>query len=123
METKIALSYEEKLESAEKAFDLETLENSSIVVLLQLDYMDKEDLPNLRRSGIIIPNQAKQGGSTEVFEATVLVVGDKVKRVVPGDMVVFGQNHFSTINRNGIEFLLMAAKDIIMKVKKEKSDD
>jgi len=120
IDTKPALDFEERLERAEKAFDLEVLENSSIVVLLQLEYMDKEKLPSLRSSGFKIPPQAKEGGSTEVFEATVLVVGDKVTRVSPGDMVVFGQNHFSTINRGGIEFLLMAAKDIIMKVKKEK---
>ena len=112
------MDLDERLEKAEKALDLDITENKHLIIMLQLEYIDTDPkkMAALKKSGFLLPPQAKQGGSLEVFEATIMKVGSAVKAYTPGERVIFTMNSFKTVTRNGFEFLLIADKAIVAKV-------
>ena len=59
-------------------------------------------------SGIIIPDNAKEKPS----QGKVIAVGDEVKQIATGDVVVFGKYAGSEIAIDGTDYLIIEADEI-----------
>tara|TARA_R100000900_G_scaffold129575_1_gene105458 strand:+ start:601 stop:918 length:318 start_codon:yes stop_codon:yes gene_type:complete len=73
------------------------------------------------KGGLIIPDVASKGGTAELFEGTILAVGDDVRNLEPGDYVTFGRSTMSIRNYNGNEYVYLR-EDAIYSVMAEVDD-
>jgi co-chaperonin GroES (HSP10) len=89
------------------------------IVRLQDDHVVVKQAEKKTESGIIIPDIASKGGTAEMFEGTVLAVGDSVDNFKPGDYVTFGRSTMSIRTYNGKEYIYLredAIYSVIAKV-------
>ena len=67
------------------------------------------------KSGLIIPDNAKE----KPLEGEVLSVGDKVKDLKAGDVVLFGKYMGNEVEIDSEEYVLVKAEDVIGVVEHE----
>jgi len=80
----------------------------TIVKILMPDcVVVKQKVEKITESGVIIAQEALEGGSMERFEGEVVAIGEDVGKCFPGDYVSFGRNAFSIKKWNGVEYFYM----------------
>ena len=89
---------------------LDLIPKRNLVIVRQTEIVKQTD------SGIIIEAENGQGSLLEKFEGEVLEVGPAVVNTVVGEIVMFGKNAFSSVWRNGEEYIIIYDTDIICEV-------
>jgi chaperonin GroES len=64
---------------------------------------------NKTASGIIIPDNAKE----KPLKAEVIAIGEYVKSIAIGDIVVFGKYGGTELVLEGVDYLVLEVKDIM----------
>ena len=80
---------------------------TKVKILIPDGVVVKQRVEKTTESGVIIPEEALNGGSMERVEGEVIAIGGAVHKFVPGQYVSFGRHSFSIKKWNGVEYFYL----------------